>query len=96
MEISTIWLSSKTQREHRVVIKIDFEDVTDDWQSRPHYIAELSLLWDGENIYGIVPQEDLEELAQEAKDFYEAYADDQKRCNEDDFIEPKHIDFWSF
>jgi len=96
MEISTIWLSRKTQREHRVVIKIDFEDVTDDWQSRPHYIAELSLLWDGENIYGIVPQEDLEELAQEAKDFYEAYADDQKRCNENDFIEPKHIDSWSF
>jgi hypothetical protein len=96
MELKTIWLSSKTEREHPVIIEITFEDITDDWDSRPHYLAELSITWDGENIYNIVPAEDLEELAQEAKEFYEDYVSDQKRCNEDDFIEPKHITSWSF
>ena len=96
MELKTIWLSSKTEREHPVIIEITFEDITDDWDSRPHYLAELSITWDGENIYNIVPAEDLEKLAQEAKEFYEDYVSDQKRCNEDDFIEPKHIDSWSF
>jgi hypothetical protein len=43
-----------------------------------------------------VPPETLEDFAQEAKDFYEAYASEQKRCNEDDYIDPKHIDSWSF
>ena len=96
MELKTIWLSSKTKREHPVIIEITFEDITDDWDTRPHYLAELSITWDGENIYNIVPAEDLEELAQEAKEFYKDYVSDQKRCNEDDFIEPKHIDSWSF
>jgi hypothetical protein len=96
MEFKTIWLSSKTQREHPVVITIDFADVTDDWETRPHYIAELSLTWDGENIYNIVPPQDLDELAIEAKDFYADFAREQQRCNEDDYIDPKHIDSWSF
>jgi hypothetical protein len=96
MEFKTIWLSSKTEREHPVIIKITFEDITDDWDSRPHYLAELSIIWDGENIYNIVPPEDLEELAQEAKEFYEDYVREQIRCNEDDYIEPKHINSWSF
>jgi hypothetical protein len=95
-EFKTIWLSSKTEREHPVIITVDFDDISDDWDTRPHYLAELSITWDGENIYNIVPPEDLEELAKETKDFYEAYADDQKRCNEDDFIDPKHIDSWNF
>ena len=96
MEFSTIWLSSKTQREHRVVIKITFENITDDHEFYEHYIAELEILWDGENIYNIVPPETLEDFAKEAQDFYEAYASEQKRCNEDDYIDPKHIDSWSF
>ena len=96
MELKTIWLSSKTEREHPVIIEITFEDITDDWDSRPHYLAELLITWDGENIYNIVPAEDLEELAQEAKEFYEDYVREQIRCNEDDFIEPKHINSWSF
>ena len=96
MEIKTIWLSSKTQREHPVIISIDFDDITDDWDNRPHYLAELSILWDGENIYNLVPSDDLDELAKEAKDFYQDYVTEQKRCNEDDFIDPKHIDSWSF
>ena len=95
-EFKTIWLSSKTEREHPVIITVDFDDISDDWDTRPHYLAELSITWDGENIYNIVPPEDLEELAKETQDFYEAYADDQKRCNENDFIDPKHIDSWNF
>ena len=95
-EFKTIWLSSKTDREHPVIITVDFDDISDDWDTRPHYLAELSITWDGENIYNIVPPEDLEELAKETQDCYEAYADDQKRCNEDDFIDPKHIDSWNF
>ena len=95
-EFKTILLSSKTDREHPVIITVDFDDISDDWDTRPHYLAELSITWDGENIYNIVPPEDLEELAKETQDFYEAYADDQKRCNEDDFIDPKHIDSWNF
>jgi hypothetical protein len=95
-EFKTIWLSSKTEREHPVIITVDFDDISDDWDTRPHYLAELSITWDGENIYNIVPPEDLEELAKETQDFYEAYADDQKRCNENDYIDPKHIDSWNF
>lgn len=96
MEFDTLWFSTKTQIGHRVTIVIDFEDITDDWDLRPHYLAELSIKWDGENIYNIVPPEDLEELEKEAQEFYEDYVIAQKRCNEDDFIDPKHIDSWSF
>jgi hypothetical protein len=96
MEYKTIWVSSKTQREHPVVIKISFENITEDYEFYEHYIAELSIHWDGEDIYNIVPPEALEDLAQEAKEFYEDYAREQKRCNEDDYIDPKHIDSWSF
>jgi hypothetical protein len=96
MEYKTIWVSSKTQREHPVVIKISFENITEDYEFYEHYIAELSIHWDDEDIYNIVPPEALEDLAQEAKEFYEDYAREQKRCNEDDYIDPKHIDSWSF
>lgn len=96
MEFKTIWLSSKTQREHPVVIKIDFADVKDDWEYYPHYIAELSIFWDGENIYNIVPPDDLEDLAQETQEYYECYVVERKRCMEQDFIDPKYIDEWTF
>jgi hypothetical protein len=67
------------------------------WDSRPHYLAELSITWDGENIYNIVPAEDLEELAQEAKEFYEDYVSVSRSvAMKMTFIDPKHIDSWSF
>lgn len=95
-DIKTIWHSSKSNKRHPVLITAEFADDSDDWDLHPTYIAELSIFWDGENIFSLVPQEDLDELADEIKDAYESYVSLQKQWNETDFIEPKHITSWSF